>query len=648
MGKSLFSLFVGCILVMCSANAFARAKVTVHQNSNLQKLFSGENTKYYIKENIDLGGRTINLGKGSTLVFRGGCLSNGTVVGNGTRIDAGNYEIFKRGYTRYRAYIKKGAKDSSAPSIITEYHNWLIIKGTWNNKTCGSKWTGLLNGSREDVMPAISNFISLHANGVKVSIPRINALGYESTRLPAGHYYDFNGSTIEYPDDLMRWADSRISIPLDATPCNLESGYGLISIGDNTTIANLTIDGKSSFRQNETVRLGVSCIVAIGNAKQVVFENFHLRNVLGPGMTAQAGAKDISFHNCSFTNIGEHVMYSHQYLGFCYFTECTFDTWDSERVSLFRNGMDYVYKHTPPISQKGVSYDALYSFDLAFNKCKFINPERINAQNRKLGGFLTGTFPVVIKVNNCSFQGVAPVLNPGGGPDISEKSGKCYRMIVTNCDGAPYVYPSKANYNIITEYYDCVNIPFRTVFVKKYENCRLKLDINESNIENVSSSFESAFSEPLTVVNCDLYEGAETQKINHPVFHRSIVFEGCRFDGETDGTVSELLTIKSDRISKVVFHSCIFNNPKLVLVGGSGTIGSLSIQGCSVNKLSSFHKVQSRNIEFVDNFVSDSVLHTGDATKSSYKWGRKVKVVCRNNIGEKKQTIDNAILNRLK
>ena len=445
----IFITFLG--MAINEGNAYSR--VVVRQGIDMEMVFSGKKTKYIIKENINLEGKRVAVGEGSVLVFKGGSLSNGTVVGNNTKVKASNHEVFKRGFTRYRAYIAKGAKETAPPTLLKEYHNCIVLEGTWNNKKCGSNWTGLKNDSDEDVMLALRNYVVLHKAGAKVIIPHIEALGYESTHIPRGYLIDFGNSTISYPDNLSVWEDKYISLPSGATPNPLESGYGLLSLGSNTTISSLIIDGKSTHRSNEKIRLGVSCIISIGNAQNVLLENVTINNVLGPGMTAQAGAKNIIFRNCKFRNIGEHILYSHQYLGYCRFEGCTFDSWDSERLSVYRNGMNYVYKYSPPTNDS-ISYEEIYKFDLQFNNCTFLNPKRVNSQGRILGGFLTGGFPIVVKLNGCKFLGEYPPFNPGGGYEASEKLGEGCCMIVRNCDGAPYVYPTSANYNIITEFYD--------------------------------------------------------------------------------------------------------------------------------------------------------------------------------------------------
>ena len=581
-----FSILLFAVTLMSLTSlSYARTK-DVRRGDDVVKVFAKANTTYNIKEDIDLGGKKVTIGKGSVLLFSGGSLSNGTVVGNNTRIKAGNYEIFKRGFTRYRAYIKPGASEKSPPSLIKQYHNCLIVEGTWNNKECGSNWTGLQNECDEDVMLSVKNYITLHAVGTKVILPTINALGYESTKLPGNRIIDFNNSTISYPDDLSIWEDATIVLPKGATACAMESGYGIISVSSNSTIANLTVDGKSTKRQKEKVRLGVSCIISIGDSKKVEFENVSIMNVLGPAMTAQSESKDIIFSNCRFYNIGEHVMYSHQYLGYCHFEGCSFDTWDSERISVFRNGINYLYKHTPPIDDKGVSYDQLYSFDLSFSNCVFNNPKRVNSQNRSLGGFLTGNFPVQIYLKGCSFSGAPVMINPAGGSTISERSNKTFRMVARDCDGAPFFYASKANYNLIAEFYDCTNIPFRVVYAKRYERCKLFIDLYEDNIENVSSSYVKEFAEPLVIKDCDFIDRGNNVTINHPLLHRPVYFENCRFESSSkrEKTV-DLVTVKATALSKVEFRSCDFNLPGYRLLGGKKRANSYNVQKCNFRSI---------------------------------------------------------------
>ena len=566
---------------------YGRSKVVVRQGDDYVSVFAKNNTTYIINEFIDLGGEKVVIGAESVLFFKGGCLANGTIVGNNTRVKADNYEIFKRGYTRYRAYMNPGSSERFPPSLKRVYHDWLLIEGTWANKRCCSKWTGLLNKSNEDVMLAVKNYVTLHASGAKVIMPSIEALGYDQTKFPGNHIIDFNNSVISYPDTLSKWEDKTITLPKGATPCEMESGYGLITVNHNTIITNLSVDGKSVFRQNETKRLGVSNIICIGNSQNVTLENISLCNVLGPAMVAHSKAKDILFKNCKFTNIEEHVLYSQQYLGFCKFDFCVFDRWDSERLSVFRNGLNYIYKHTPPIENEDAKYEDLYSFELTFNGCVFNNPKRVNSQGRTLGGFITGSFPVLIKVENCTFNGEPPVLNPGGGSFISDKTKKAFRMIVRNGIGAPVVYPSRSNFNIITEFYNCKEVPFRAVYAKRYERCDLYVDLYEDNIENVSSSYEDEFSTPLVIKDCKFKDRGNKVMINHPLYHRPVIFENCEFVSDINrDEISDIVTVKAEGFSNISFLECRFNMPNFRLIGGNLPVSHLSISQCSFISIS--------------------------------------------------------------
>lgn len=576
---SMVTIFICLLSVLFSCSS---TKIVASQVRDLVRLFAAENTTYVIKEDIDLNGKTIRIGKGSTLDFRGGSFSNGTIVGNNTKVKAANYVIFKRGCTRYRAYKEVGTSGKLPPNLKKEYYNSIVIEGSWSNRKCGTNWTGVLDENNEDVMLAVKNYVVLHQRGVRVTFPTFNAYGYENTRLPGGYIIDFNNSTISYPDNLEVWDDKTIGIPAGTRDCPLETGYGFIFLKSNTTIANLTLDGKADSRQSEPLRLGVSCLLCIDNAENVLVENVTLINALGPGIVSHAKSKDITFKNCRFFNIGEHVMYGHQYLGFCHFESCTFDTWDSERLSEFRDGIDYLYKHAPLSSSKDVSYDDLYKFDLSFTNCSFNNPKRVNSQGRTLGGFLTGDFPVVVKLNNCCFIGEQPILNPGG-KEITERTGLAFRMIARNCDGAPNPYASKANYNIIAEYYDCVNIPFRTVYSKRYERCKMFLDIYEDNFENVTHSFESEFSEALVIKDCELFDRGGTVKINHPLCHRPVVFDNCVFTSTTvRKSIMEFVSVKSDLIPRVEFISCEVKLPGFRLVGGKSTMKAFNLRDCTI------------------------------------------------------------------
>ena len=62
-----------------------------------QEHFSQENTIYEIRYDFDLGGNTIKIPSGCTLMFTGGSFDNGCLLGDNTAIVAGAYKIFRDG-----------------------------------------------------------------------------------------------------------------------------------------------------------------------------------------------------------------------------------------------------------------------------------------------------------------------------------------------------------------------------------------------------------------------------------------------------------------------------------------------------------------------------------------------------------------------
>lgn len=82
-------------LVVFNSEAKACSNVVVSSFSmDYIKVFAQKEKKYIIKENIDLGGRKIVIGDESILVFQGGSLKNGLVIGNNTRIKETKKNIF--------------------------------------------------------------------------------------------------------------------------------------------------------------------------------------------------------------------------------------------------------------------------------------------------------------------------------------------------------------------------------------------------------------------------------------------------------------------------------------------------------------------------------------------------------------------------
>ena len=77
----ILAIIVG-VLLLFAPEASGCPKVVVKEGMDYQKVFAAKNTKYVIKEDIRLGGKTIIIGDGSILVFKKGSLVDGTLKGD--------------------------------------------------------------------------------------------------------------------------------------------------------------------------------------------------------------------------------------------------------------------------------------------------------------------------------------------------------------------------------------------------------------------------------------------------------------------------------------------------------------------------------------------------------------------------------------
>lgn len=83
-----------------------------------------KNTIYEIRDVFDLGGATVTIPEGCVLRFLGGRITNGTIIGNRTSIQAPDIQIFSYDRTRY------------------------CIKGTWNIDAWKTIWFGTIDDGK--------------------------------------------------------------------------------------------------------------------------------------------------------------------------------------------------------------------------------------------------------------------------------------------------------------------------------------------------------------------------------------------------------------------------------------------------------------------------------------------------------------------
>lgn len=81
------SLKINLILsLLCCINEITAKDIIVNQLSDLTKKINYDHVNYIVKSQIDLNGKALSLSPKTTITFKGGGLSNGTLIGNNTSI----------------------------------------------------------------------------------------------------------------------------------------------------------------------------------------------------------------------------------------------------------------------------------------------------------------------------------------------------------------------------------------------------------------------------------------------------------------------------------------------------------------------------------------------------------------------------------
>jgi hypothetical protein len=176
--------------------------------TTLNNVFSYSNVVYKIVGDIDLGGGTLTIATGSTLDFQGGSFSNGTIVGNNTKINAGLDKIFGTdvtlsgtwnivdAYSEWFGAKKDGISDDYLPiqKTLDSFRLLKLNKGTYNitlpikitsntsiygvnNKTCILQKTG--NSTIDDINAVlIITSTATYVSGVNLSLFTISSAEY--------------------------------------------------------------------------------------------------------------------------------------------------------------------------------------------------------------------------------------------------------------------------------------------------------------------------------------------------------------------------------------------------------------------------------------------------------------------------------------
>lgn len=131
--KTIFICWILAILDIAS-DAYASPKeIIVSPSGSYTAQFKYENTLYKIRQDLDLKEKVLTVPDNCILVFEGGCIKNGTVMGNKTIVKAGKHLIFEN----------------------------IILLGSWDNREVFSEWLDFSEGEQIDNAQNFRNLMLL-------------------------------------------------------------------------------------------------------------------------------------------------------------------------------------------------------------------------------------------------------------------------------------------------------------------------------------------------------------------------------------------------------------------------------------------------------------------------------------------------------
>lgn len=247
----------------------------------LNIMFSYSGVIYKICADVDLGGGTLTVATGSTLDFQGGSFSNGTIVGNNTKIIAGLQKIF----------------DTN-----------VIFSGTWALEAMYPQWFGAVgNDINDDTMSFKSMFSAFKAMKAKILVP-------------VGIYKITEPITVSYNDG------SQVSGKIYAPIIEGVSYIHEFNIGGGTQIKGYNIPnyrgvfeflGIDNFYVSTTSIRNLDITLDYDTCSELSFclfigdsRNFNIENVTFKGFNSVLyrsgsynGAKTYAMIACSFKNV---------------------------------------------------------------------------------------------------------------------------------------------------------------------------------------------------------------------------------------------------------------------------------------------------------------------------------------------------------
>ena len=124
-------LLIGYLLLGIFNISSIRERVVIKQEN--KELLTNDNSVFVLKDTINLYGDTVLLGKNSQLKFRGGCLKNGTIIGDNNRITGLKKVVFSDIHFKGSFVVKKVSYKNFGyyRSYISEYNTEKVGEDTY-------------------------------------------------------------------------------------------------------------------------------------------------------------------------------------------------------------------------------------------------------------------------------------------------------------------------------------------------------------------------------------------------------------------------------------------------------------------------------------------------------------------------------------
>ena len=258
--------FISFVFLLGSFTLQTQAKtVIVPQNADLNTVLAAPNNKYIILYDFNLNGSSLFLGAESSLVFRGGSINNGILIGNNNSIKA-----------------------SSKSSIFEKIH----IEGAWKCPKIYSTW--MKDCSSQNRILDIINLSSDNINN-KIEIgPGVYDLSFHSD----------TDASIKLRSNTLCKIDGTIRVMQN----NL-TGYYLIYLKD---VKNVEIKGNGILMGDKDEHIYVKGSthewghgILISNSSNVKLKGLHFNDFTGDGIGIwdhYSPSSNIVIEDCSITN----------------------------------------------------------------------------------------------------------------------------------------------------------------------------------------------------------------------------------------------------------------------------------------------------------------------------------------------------------